>query len=54
MQNAENVVNTNAFWTRDAQNTANTNVFEGKAKNNVVFYPLSGTKTVVFTWVLAI
>ena len=29
-------------------------LFEGKAKNNVVFYPLSGTKTVVFTWVLAI
>jgi len=33
-KNAENAVNTNTFWTRDAQNTANTSVFEGKAKNN--------------------
>ena len=33
-KNAENVVNTNTFWTRDAQNTANTSVFESKAKKH--------------------
>ena len=33
-KNAENAVNTNTFWTRDAQNTANTSVFESKAKKH--------------------
>jgi len=33
-KNAENVVNTNAFWTRDAQNTANTSVIESQAKKH--------------------
>ena len=33
-KNAENAVNTNTFWTRDAQNTANTSVFESAAKKH--------------------
>ena len=33
-KNAENAVNTNTFWTRDAQNTANTSVFESKEKKH--------------------
>ena len=33
-KNAENAVNTNTFWTRDAQNTANTIVFESTAKKH--------------------
>ena len=32
--NAENAVNTNTFWTRDAQNTVNTSVFESQAKKH--------------------
>ena len=34
-KNAENVVNTNTFWTRDTQNTANTSVFESQAKKTL-------------------
>ena len=33
-KNAEYAVNTNTFWTRDAQNTANTSVFESAAKKH--------------------
>ena len=33
-KNAENAVNTNTFWTRDAQNTANTSVFESQVKKH--------------------
>ena len=33
-KNAENAVNTNTFWTQDAQNTANTSVFESQAKKH--------------------
>ena len=33
-KNPENAVNTNTFWTRDAQNTANIIVFESKAKKH--------------------
>ena len=35
-------VNTNTFWTRDAQNTANTSVFESKAKNTVNYSMFGG------------
>jgi len=34
-KNEGNAVNTNTFWTRDAQNTANTSVFESKAKKTL-------------------
>ena len=34
-KNAENTVNTNTFWTRDAQNTANTSVFESHEKKTL-------------------
>ena len=33
-KNAENAVNTNTFWTRDAQSIANTSVFESTAKKH--------------------
>ena len=41
-KNAENAVNTNTFWTRDAQNTANTSVFESAAKNTVNYSMFGG------------
>ena len=31
-KNADNAVNTNTFWTRNAENIANTSVFEAKQK----------------------
>ena len=44
-KNAENAVNTNTFWTRDAQNTANTSVFESKEKNTVNYSIFGGLIT---------
>ena len=35
-------INTNTFWTRDAQNTANTSVLESKAKKLTVNYSIFG------------